>query len=223
MNTYFRQGLTRLTRPASPFSRQHSWDSTASTLLPSDDNDDNVTTVDEPPPDNSKDSFRHYHYAGIPEATPAIINLPSARKVAIDRQQQPTTTNLRRRHPAARTKPPVIVRCEACDFNPDPGPDQQKKLARHNLTRKHRQKITGRSPCSISLKEIPEDEGEDAEKTEEEEERFQCTFSFEDGSVCEKSFNRKDNLQQHVKRKHESDGGAEMRHRAVKRRRVDRT
>ncbi|KAK3986721.1 hypothetical protein QBC44DRAFT_132813 [Cladorrhinum sp. PSN332] len=66
----------------------------------------------------------------------------------------------------------VPTKCQPCDFQPAPGPDQRKKMERHMKTARHRKNF--------------------GEK-EKNPEKFQC-------KKCRKTFNRRDNFRQHTKR-----------------------
>ena len=73
--------------------------------------------------------------------------------------------------------------CHTCSFFPADGPDQRKKMERHKLTNKHRTNI-----------------GDEAGEAEQ----FGCTF-------CGSTFNRRDNLRQHLKKHGRQRSAAETR------------
>ncbi|AEO62964.1 uncharacterized protein THITE_2107791 [Thermothielavioides terrestris NRRL 8126] len=155
--------------PLASHQRRNSWDSTASTaldVLMSDDSS-GVAPLEtaQPPP------------------APAFFDLPSQQhnKPANSQSRTPIKRkNPKTHHHQQQQKQPQQhqqerVGCTHCGYFPDKGPDQRKKLARHELTDKHRRNT-----------------GQDAVG---EAGRFPCPR-------CRTTFNRQDNLWQHVRKKH---------------------
>ncbi|KAK3942550.1 hypothetical protein QBC46DRAFT_339500 [Diplogelasinospora grovesii] len=108
----------------------------------------------------------------------------------------PETPQSLPRTPALQRNPnPSKLRtcCKLCNFRPASGPGQQKKLRKHEETRGH-----------ITKMKKDADQFEEDEKTQEK--RFPCgwTIANADGStsICGAVYNRRDNLQGHVKNAH---------------------
>jgi len=191
-------------------SRQHSYDSTTSTLV---EQEPILANSQQEQPlakctHNSHSPSNPFSFNDTPNTLP---------KVPISRHRPIPTITVALRQ---RRRGLPSTSCKPCDYNPSPGPDQQKKLSRHMITRKHR-----RRTCVSRARERDEylQQGQveiDGEGTEIREIRYSCTGLLLDGSTCTKTFNRKDNLRQHCKRKHpeeEDENTSE-----VKRRRVSR-
>lgn len=97
----------------------------------------------------------------VPSAGGPLLS-PAARRPPNDRRKSGTRRKSR----------PHSTFCDPCGFHPSEGPDQQKKMERHNKTAKHL-KNTGQRVEKESI--------------------FQC-------EMCSTFYNRRDNFRQHRKR-----------------------
>ncbi|KAK4239397.1 hypothetical protein C8A03DRAFT_14242 [Achaetomium macrosporum] len=129
--------------------RRNSWDYTTRSALDMPTSEDSMSSEDMELPDPPRNS--------------AISGLPSQQRV-----RKTKASGLRRRQ---AEKEPMY--CLECRYYPDEGPDQRKKMVRHNATIRHRRN-TGQEVVA---------------------EGFACP-------LCGSMHSREDNLWQHVRKKH---------------------
>ncbi|KAK3328254.1 hypothetical protein B0T19DRAFT_401035 [Cercophora scortea] len=141
--------------------RQQTWSSSSSTLFDTEAPDvsptANVSNEKNPPQE-------------IPSP-----DLPSGRKHGISRQ-----AGVKKCRPKSDSDSEPVC-CATCEYNPASGPDQHKKMARHNKTGSH-------------LRKTQQDVGS--------QEEFPCDFVNHKGIKCGGSYNRRDNLRQHQRLVH---------------------
>lgn len=216
MNSYLRANPWPRRPSALPSSRQYSCDSTTSTLVEEEPRHPpyNLVPQQHQPLANftnpSHTPINTFCFNAIPNGLP---------KVPIRRQHAPLKTRIPL---PQRRQRPLSTSCEPCCYFPSPGPDQQKKLVRHRRTDNHIDRVTGVSRDREIEEDVQEELDVGMDEGKAKQVRFPCTLPLIDGSACTKTFNRKDNLRQHCKRKHpeegddgEGDGGVRVKRRRV--------
>ncbi|KAM7185548.1 hypothetical protein V8F33_012358 [Rhypophila sp. PSN 637] len=162
----------------------------------------------QPAPTANQTQRKRRRPSGEPVA--AAANLPGPRPAApasspAQAPQPAATANPVQRKRRRRSDKPVETCCKPCEYFPDPGQAQQKKLARHWITPKHLNRLKSLGLATAASTPAAAGTPSSAGSTTPgsfvpDVPKYHCTLRRPDGTPCRVTCSRRDNLKNHMKK-----------------------